>query len=96
MGALGAALATTVAYGALALAFWWVATRVSRLPLSGAPLLRAVGPAVAALAVALLLAVGDLPDMLRLGVEVATTSALAAVTIHSGTARELAELLGLR
>ncbi len=92
LGALGAALATVAAYGLLALMFWWAAGRVSRVPAGPRRLLGALAPGLVAVAVAMLLAVLDLPWFLRIGVELCTSLALAWALVRSGVAAQARRL----
>ena len=96
LGPLGAALATVVAYGALAGLFWWMAHRVSRPVVPTAVMLRSIAPALGVIAVAMVLA-GAAPSWpLRVAVELICTAAMVGWLLRTGAVDKLRELIGAR
>jgi O-antigen/teichoic acid export membrane protein len=95
-GPLGAALATVVAYAALALLFWWRAGRTSRLPVRPVELLRCAGPALAVMVVAMLLGLASPGWPWRIGAELTCSLALLATLLRGDGARALRALLTAR
>ena len=96
LGPLGAAVATLLAYTALAAMFWGQAHRVARPLLNLGGLLRAAGPGLAALVVAMLLGVAELAWPLRVGAELACTAGLGWAMHRSGALAALLALHGAR
>jgi O-antigen/teichoic acid export membrane protein len=96
LGPTGAALATVVAYALLAALFWWQAGRVSRSPVNGFGLLRATGPALVAMAVAMVLGAAEPSWPIRVGLQIGCTAGLALALVRGGSPAALMALLRAR
>jgi O-antigen/teichoic acid export membrane protein len=96
LGPLGAALATVAAYAALAALFWWRASRASRLPVGVLTLVRATGPAMLAMTVAMVLGAVQPAWPARLGAELVCTLGLLLVLVRGGAPEALRGLIRAR